>query len=153
MDRETRDLIEAPRTCKYRINSLFPGAYVEGFGVLKTGTEVALPAALAPMQTWWPLNDEAWEQFDRHARVPFTDKEISSLHGRGKADEEDKTPEQLAKEEKARADARAKVAKLRKAAAEAPPPEPKKDEPEDDRMSLSEFAAGKKRPKRASDSE
>lgn len=160
MDEAKREAFEAlrkaPRVCKYRIHAPEPGSYVEGFGLLKSGTEVDLPKELAPHRMWWPLNDAAWKAFEEEGRVPYTEREIARLHDRidekTVGDSEEEKAKKAAEAAEKKKEAAEHLQRLRKdfEAAEAgkPPPEPKAAP--DDRMTISELATGKKKA-RASD--
>jgi hypothetical protein len=68
----------------YEINSQYPGAYVEGIGVLPPGTVIDLPekivikdayggereVTILPRCSWIPLDDAAKALFARHRRTP-----------------------------------------------------------------------------------
>ena len=76
---------------RYRINAPYPGSYVEGFGVLKSGEEYELPEKLilrdedgkpvderiiAPHSMWWPLDDHARELFAKYGRTPKPEPQL-----------------------------------------------------------------------------
>lgn len=76
---------------KWRINTPYPGAYVEGIGILKPGTEIELPEKhivrrlkdgkpqrvrvwIKPRATWEPVDDAAKVMFEE-MRASMKDKE------------------------------------------------------------------------------
>lgn len=128
---------EVPR---YLINTPYPGAFVEGIGILRPGTEIDLPekmtignqyhpkadkhgsreVTIEPRETWWPLNDAAWEMFEKYMRTPKTTGEINVLF-KGVEPEPEEDPEETARKKAEHAE---KLAALRKRHASPPPPAP-----------------------------
>jgi hypothetical protein len=67
----------------YKINAPPPGSYVEGFGLLVTGSECEMPDDYPPHRLWEPVDAAARACFERAAATVVADaKSLAADEGR-----------------------------------------------------------------------